>query len=152
MSFRRQKRALSLRPVSSLKHVIDTSGVVVAGAVAITELAIQTDSPSTASSNQVHIGSHVKSIYISVQIVGAVAYTGVPRVYFVIFKNPGNQLSNPVLDNIGTSTIRKYVIHQEMSMVAETTADGTAFPRTMFKGVVRLPPRYQRFGDLAKLD
>ncbi len=156
MSFR-NRRALSLRPVNRLKHVVDTSGSVVAGAVSVTELAIQTDSPSTSSVNQVHIGSHIKAIYLKVELSGSIAYGGVPRVYFVVFKNPGNQLANPVLDAIGVSTIRKYVIHQEMTMVAQQTTSGAGggdgtFPRTMFKGVIRIPPRYQRFGDLDKLE
>ncbi len=156
MSFQRNRKALALRPVNRLKHVVDISGTVTGATVSITELAIQTDSPSTAQVNQVHIGSHVKAIYLKVEVVGAIAFAGVPRVYFVVFKNPGNQLSDPVVDAIGVSTIRKYVIHQEMTMISQQASSAGGgdftFPRTMFKGVILLPKRYQRFGDLDKLE
>ncbi len=39
---------------------------------------------------------------------------------------------------------RKFVIHQEMKMMSKNSADN--FPRTIFKGVVRIPKKYQRFG------
>jgi len=152
MSFRRSRRALSIRPVSSLKHVIDTSGVVIAGANAVTDLAIQNDTPSTGLSNEVHTGSHIKAFFLNVQVAGAVNYGGVPRVYFYIYKDPSSEIIAPPVDAIGASTRRKFVIHQEMMMVsAQDPVATVTFPRTMFKGVVMLPKRYQRFGDADRL-
>lgn len=154
MSFRRNRRALQLRPVNSLKHVIDTSGVVIGGTVATTDVAIQTDNPVTTGTNQIHIGGHIKAIFLSVQVKGSVAYAGTPRVYFIVWKNPGNQIIQPVVDAVGVSTRRKFVIHQEMMMVDDVgpaAASASSFPRSMFKGVILLPKRYQRFGDADRL-
>ncbi len=146
MSFRRN-RALAIRPVSSLKHVIDTSGAVTAGVSATTDLAIQHDTPSTNFNNRIHTGGHVKAIYLKVEVVGTTAYAGVPRIYFIIYKDPSSDLTVPAVDNVGTSPRRKFVIHQEMTMVTTQATSNDGFPRTMFKGVVLIPKRYQRFGD-----
>jgi len=150
MSFRRNRRALAIRPVSSLKHIVDTSGAITAGVPSITDLMIQNDSPVTTVSNQVHTGSHVKAIYLKVEVHGAIAYAGVGRIYFYVYKDPSSEIIAPGVDNVGTSTRRKFVIHQEMLMIS-AQVDAASFPRTMFKGVILIPQRYQRFGDLDRL-
>lgn len=150
MSFR-NRRALALRPINSLKHVVDTSGAVTGSTPATVDLTTQVDAPVTTQTNQVHIGSAVKAIFLSVQVVGTTAYGGVPRIYFVVFKNPGNQVPIPAVDGIGISPRRKFVIHQEMLMVTTQSSTNDGFPRTMFKGVILLPKRYQRHGDADKL-
>ncbi len=152
----RINRALALRPINSLKHVVDASGVTTGGTPSEVTIAVQVDLPSTTVTNQVHTGSAVKAIFLSVQLSGSVAYGGVPRVYMIVYKNPGNQVPTPDPSNIGISPRRKFVIHQEMTMVAQQTTSGAGggdgtFPRTMFKGVILLPKRYQRFGDADEL-
>ena len=148
MSFRRNRRALAIRPVSSLKHVVDTSGAVTAGIAATTDLVIQHDDPATTFNNRVHTGAHVKAIFLSVQVVGTTAYSGVPKVYFLVYKDPSGQIpSPPVVDSVGVSAKRKFVIHQEMLMVTTQSTTNDGFPRTMFKGVILIPRRYSRFGD-----
>ncbi len=153
MSFR-NRRALALRPINSLKHIVDTSGRAIAGAQNTTDIAIQNDLPSTTSVNQVHTGSAVKAIFLNIQVRGVIAYGGVPRIYFILFKNPGNQVPAPALDAVGISPKRKWVLHQEMIMVDDVglaATNPTSFPRTMFKGVIKIPKRYQRMGDADKL-
>jgi len=147
MSFRRNRRALAIRPVSSLKHVIDTSGAVTAGVSATTDLAIQHDTPTTNFNNRIHTGGHVKAVYLKVEVVGTVAYGGVPKVYFIVYKDPSGDLTVPAVDAVGTSARRKFVIHQEMTMITTQSTTNDGFPRTMFKGVILIPKRYQRFGD-----
>ncbi len=66
-------------------------------------------------------------------------------------KNPNGEISLPPIDAVGGDDSRKFIIHQEMMMVGQTTADGTQFPRTMFKGVILIPRRYQRNGINDKL-
>ncbi len=146
------RRALRNRPVNSLKHVIDIRSTVIAAVPVLTDVAIQNDSPSTAAVNQVHIGSSIKAIFLKVELVGTVPYGGNGVVYMVVYKNPGNQVPAPIVDTVGVSPRRKFVIHQEMTMVGIRSTAGAGggdavFPRTMFKGVILLPKRYQRFGD-----
>ncbi len=151
MSFRRNRRALAIRPVSSLKHVVDTSGAVTAGVPSITDLIAQHDSPDTIQPARVHTGSHVKAIYLRVEVHGVVGYAGVSRIYFFVYKDASSEIIAPLVDAVGVSTRRKFVIHQEMMMITTQSAGNDAFPRTMFKGVILIPQRYQRFGDADRL-
>ncbi len=152
----RMGRALAYRPINSLKHVVDTSGVVIGGAQSVTDIAVQHDDPLTSVSNRITTGGVVKSIYLRVEVAGAIAYAGVPRVYMFVFKNPGSEVSVPPVDAVGIDKARKFVIHQEMQMQAQQTTSGAGggdgtFPRTLFKGVILIPRKYQRFGDGDKL-
>ncbi len=63
-----------------------------------------------------------------------------------VIKNPGNEHPNINPSTVGDSDLRKFVIHQEMTMVAETTASTQQIGRTMFQGVIKIPSRYRRFG------
>ncbi len=66
-----------------------------------------------------------------------------------VFKNPGNNVSPlPNANVIGTSDTMKLFFHQEMIMTEKNT---TAFPRTLFKGVLMLPRHMRRFGHDDKL-
>ncbi len=67
----------------------------------------------------------------------------------LVFKDLANQLSNPAPSGSGISPVKRQVIHQEMTMVGNGAQ--TAFPRTMFQGVIRIPPRLRRFGFGDKL-
>ncbi len=148
MPFRTNRNAL-IRPVNSVKHVVDTSGVVTAGVAAGTDLINTVDNPVFTSPNNVHVGSKVSSVYLKVEVVGVVAFAGVPRVYFTVGKNPNDEISLPPVDAVGVDDSRKFIIHQEMTMVADLLQ--TDFPRTMFKGVIRIPRGYQRNGINDKL-
>ncbi len=144
------RRALALRPINSLKHIIDTSGLLSLAVVSTTDLVNTVDSPD-ADTNQVHVGSAVKFIFLVIELIGNTPFAQSPRIYMYVIKNPGNELANPRPDLVGQSKVRKFIIHQEMTMVQNLQVDGDGFPRTMFKGVIRLPKKYQRFGVSDKL-
>ncbi len=146
----RISRAMALRPVNSVKHVIDTSGLVSLGVTSTTDVYNTVDSPS-AITNQVHVGASVKWVFVKIEIVGAVAFAGVPRLYMYMVKNPSAELTLPSPGVVGASSVKKFIIHQEMTMTAQTTALGVAFPRTMFRGVILIPKKYQRCGIEDKL-
>lgn len=80
------RRGLALRPVNSLKHVVDTSGVVVAGAKSSVDLSFAEEIKTAAQSNRVHAGCKISSMFLSVEVVGAIAFAGVPRVYMIVAK------------------------------------------------------------------
>ncbi len=143
MSFQ-NRRAMRLRPVHSIKHVVDVASAVVDALVTNIQLIQAVDAPTLANVQQVETGSTVSSIYIRVEVLGTVPYVTIPRVYFAIFKNPGGNLTIPNPSAIGSDDDKKWVIHQEMTMVGNVGA--TPFPRTMFQGVVRIPPKLKRFG------
>ncbi len=147
---------MGLRPVQSLKHVITNSGTVVAGAVTTQTVIEAVDNPTLAGAIQVQQGSTVSSIFLSVEVVGAIAYAGVPRFFMAVMKNPGNNITSPRADTIGTSDAKKQIIHQEMIMVSQQASSAGGgdftFPRTMFKGVIRIPRGYKRFGTNDRLN
>ncbi len=148
---------MSLRPVNSLKHIIETNGAVVAAVVSVTDLIATVNNPDPlVSPSQVNIGSKVGSVYIRVEVVGTTGAGGVDNIYMAVAKNPGSNMTFPALDLLGVDDLRKYVIHQEMIMLSPQSEAGAGggsnrFPRTMFKGVVRIPRGYQRNGVKDKL-
>ncbi len=148
---RAMSRALRIRPVNSLKHVVETNGAVSMGAASVTDVINTVDSPVFTNTVNVHVGSYVRAIYLRVEVVGAASAGGVDNIYLGIFKNPANDLSIPNLDTLGGTDKRKFFIHQEMIMLSPPGTDNLRFPRTMFKGVILIPKSYQRNGLADKL-
>ncbi len=150
MPLRRQ--ALRIRPVNSVKHIVDTSGLVSLAAASVTDVINTVDNPAFTTSNNCHVGSSVGAIYLRVEVIGVIAAAGVDQIYMGVFKNPANDLTIPVLDSVGVSDKRKFFIHQEMIMLTPFETGGTTgFPRTIFKGVIRIPKGYKRNGIADKL-
>jgi len=138
---------LAIRPVNSLKHVVDTATSAVAGGiVSVVILSEAEDAPVAANPTHVRIGSVINSIYIRVEVKATANFNTVPRIYMAIQKNPGNEHPSANPSSIGDSDLRKFIIHQEMTMVGEASDNSGGLPRTMFQGVVKLPSRYRRFG------
>ncbi len=140
------RRMTRLRPVHSLKHIVDSSGTTSGGTTSTVDLIKTVDSPILANVNECQSGSTVPSIFLNVQTAGAVAYAGVPRIYFAVFKRPANNLTQPDPSGMGAEDVKRFVIHQEMMMQAQQGTTDETFPRTMFKGVLRIPPRMRRNG------
>jgi len=148
---RRQGMNRFLHPVKSYKHVVDSNGLVT-NVVSVTDLVTTKDNPVLSGIADVQTACTVSSIYLNVGIVNFIASGGVPRFYFIVFKNPGTSLIIPNPATVGSSKDKKFVIHQEMIMLNNSVAPNVGtFPRTMFKGVIRIPRGYKRMGALDKL-
>ncbi len=151
MPFR--SRGMSLRPVKSIKHIVDAQGLVTLALQSVVDVINSQEPPvGTGTSNAVENGSTVHSIYLRVEVRGgAVAASGPENIYMIVYKNPGDAVAPPGnLDNVGTTDKRRYVLHQEMLMLTPTTAEG-GFPRTLFKGVIKLPRTFKRMAIDDKL-
>ncbi len=136
---------LRIRPVRSLKHVVDVATSVVLAVQTVVPVIEAAQDPSLASPTQTEQGITVNAIYLRVEVLATGTYAGVPRVYMAVMKDPGSGLSVPNANSVGTSNNKKQIIHQEMLMIANGSgAEG--FPRTIFQGVIRIPPRMKRFG------
>ncbi len=140
-------RYTRLRPVHSLKHIIDVQGGLIGGTQQIDDLVEAVDAPVVATVDQVETASQVGSIFLNVQVVSVEAVI-LPNVYMVVMKNPGNNLNIPQANAVGGSDEKRFVIHQEMIMVQALVA---GVPRTLFKGVIKIPRGYKRFGIKDKL-
>ncbi len=136
-----------LRPVQSLKHVVDVQSAVAAAVSEAKTMVVASDTPDLAGVTEVQTGAHVKAIYLNIEAY-ATSSGGLSNFYLIIFKNPGGNLVVPEPNVVGASDNKKYVIHQEMVMLQkEPTADALGGnPRVVFKGVIRIPRLYQRFG------
>ncbi len=137
----------NIRPVHSIKHVVDTQGGLIAGTQATNDIVEGVDAPTLATVDRVETGSRVGSIFLNVQ-VAATGTAALANVYMAVCKNPGGNLTFPNANVLGASDNKKYVIHQEMIMTEKNT---TAIARTLFKGVIKIPRGYARFGINDKL-
>lgn len=134
-----------MRPINSIKHVVDQQGGIVLGTRQVEILAVAVENPVTTSTTNVTNGSRVGSLYLNVQVV-ATTSAALPNVYFIVYKNPGGNVlaaQIPEANEVGTSDFRKQVFHQEMRMMSD---DNDSIPITMFNGVLKLPQRFQRMG------
>ena len=135
----------SLHPVNSIKHVVDTATSAVLAVTSVVPIIQAVDNPGLANVTQIKMGAVVNSIYLRVECIATTSFSQVPRVYMLVQKNPGGNLGNIQPNSVGDSDNKKFVIHQEMTMV-DGVPDVSEFPRTMFQGVIKIPSRYRRFG------
>ncbi len=144
MVFRRNRNFL--RPVNSVKHIIDVQGGLVADTNSFTVLALGDDNPVLTSASEVQKGCKISSIYLDVQIVGLAAGGVLNNVYMYVFKNPAGLISTfPEGNKTGVSEFKKQIFHTEMKMTGSSDSD---IPQSLFKGVLRIPQRFQRMGAL----
>ncbi len=127
-----------------MKHVVDVATAAAAAAIAVVPIVVAVDNPISNNIADVHIGSTVHAFFLRVEVIAASGFVTVPRVYMGVQKNPGNEHPSANPSSIGDSDLKKFIIHQEMVMVSGIT--DTQIPRTMFQGVIRIPPRLRRFG------
>ncbi len=105
--------------------------------------AVQT--PILTTPVQCAIGAKVSSFYLNVQVVSNETDVGaIPNVYMYVFKNVSNALTSPDPASVGTSDVKRYVIHQEMIMLNNVQGGN---PRTLYQGVIRIPRGMQRQGN-----
>jgi len=149
MSFRRRRM---MSPIRSIKHVVDTNGAITGAGASTTSVIDTVDDPTRAISNNVANGSRVNAIFLRVEVIQVIAAGGIDNIYLQVFKNPGNGLVAPAVDQVGTNDNRKWVIHQEMMMTGTVLTATDAIPRTLFKGVILIPKPYRRNGIDDRLD
>ncbi len=134
--------------INSLKHVIDNQQSIPAGTFVDVALVSTVDNPDTQSNASLcKTSSRVLNLFLNVQVVNGVDATGlINNAYMYVYVNPGGSLqggSIPAVNQVGTSEIRKMVIHQEMAMLSDAN---DSIPITLFKGVIKIPKKARRLG------
>ncbi len=147
MPFFRRNRGMALRPINRIKHVVDKQAVTIAGTIDNTILIDAKDAPVIANTNEVVTGSTVNGVYLKVEAVPT-SSAALPNFYLLVAKNPGNAVSIPNPNAVGSSINKKFVIHQEMVMLQKQTNGN---PRTIFNGVIAIPKHYRRFAPTDNL-
>ncbi len=146
---RSRRRGSSLRPINSMKNVVENTGGVTTTQASLV-IAKAKDNPATTVNNDVQRGCIIKAIYLSFDVCG-LAGTGVlQRTNLYLFKNPGANLTLPSAFSVGTSNEKKYSFRQ-WSFMTMRNQDGN--PPNHFEGWIPIPKRYQRMGtdDLLEL-
>ncbi len=107
-------------------------------------LVLAVDAPTLGNITQVETGSKVNGIYLKVEVASneTEVIGAIPNVYMMVFKNPGGNNTFPDANTVGTSDLKRYVIHQEMIMI-ENSKGGN--PRVLFNGVIVIPKGMRRF-------
>ncbi len=139
-----------MRPIQRIKHVIDGSQAMTAGTQLNIDLVKAVDAPVLANRIEVVTGATVNAIYLRIEVASNEAQDvgAIPNCYLLITKNPGDNITIPAANAVGSSDNKRFVIHQEMVMF-ENNLGGNV--RTLFNGVVVIPKGYRRFGPNDKL-
>ncbi len=140
MVFRNRMQS-ALRPVHRIKHVVDLQFGAVAGTAVRTTLITGVDAPVIGSTSQVETGSKINGIFLVVEAYARTA-GALANAYLAVYKNQSGLVPAQNPNIIGSSTNKKFYIHQEMVML-QRVVNGN--PRTLFKGVIAIPRHFRRF-------
>ncbi len=137
---------MSLRPINSVKNIVDGVFLAVAAATNTTMTLAATVNAYAGGVTEVPIGAKLSSLYLFCQILPT---AGTANVDWYIAKFPAG-VTPPTPGTTGGSAFRKYILHEEKG-IPGNAADG-AYPLT-FKGVIKIPRGRQRMaeGDACKL-
>ncbi len=133
----------SLRPINRIKHVVDFQIAVPLDVALPNIIAHAKDNPVLSLKADCAIGSKINAFYITTEVVADdTSTTSTPNFYWMLYKNPGSAIGTfPNANTVGTSDLKKFVIHQEMVMINST---GGGNPRNVFKGVIVIPKGMRR--------
>ncbi len=137
-----RRRAFSRPIINSIKNVQDVTSPT--GTTQIDVLiAKAVNTPLSTVKSDVSQGCIIKAVWCSFDVCG-LAGTGVlQRTFLIIIKNPGDNLTVPGADTVGSSNEKKFVFRQWQFMTMRNQ-DGN--PPFHWEGWIRIPKRYQRMG------
>ncbi len=145
-----------LRPIDSVKHIVETSGISTAVTnTVITALIDGVDTYQLSGRAGVPTGAKVHSFYFSMFVIseGGEVASEVPLVDWYIIHNPGNawgttfDASNlPTPGTTGSHKNKRHIIHTEKGLSGGGDASLSGVPM-IFKGVIRIPRGMQRIGE-----
>ncbi len=143
---RYRRRSMAIRPVQRIKHVVDSSATVAANTDHPFVLARSDDTPATASNVECQTACTINGFYIRVEVASneAIDLGAIPNAYLMVSKNIGGNFTMPSPNAVGQSDVKRYVIHQEMTMIENKGQGSNA--RTLFNGVVVVPKGMRRMG------
>ncbi len=146
----RYRRAMALRPINRIKHVVDGSATLAKNTKLNQTLIVTTDAPVLANTSEVETGSKVNGIYLKVEVASNEAQVigAIPNVYMAIMKVPTGIVTMKPND-VGDNANKRFVIHQEMVMIENTGKGGNS--RVLFNGVIKIPKTYIRNAPLDQL-
>ncbi len=143
MPFRRRAFSRGMRPViNSIKNSVTLFAGVTP---TIQELVIvkAVNTPLSTVQSDTSNGCVIKTIWIAIDFCG-LGGTGVLNIIDAyLIKNPGDNLTLPLANSVGTSNEKKFVIKQ-WEYMAMRNQDGN--PPYHWEGWIKIPKRYHRMG------
>ncbi len=134
------RRGMSLRPINSVKNIVDGTFLTVAAAT-VTSVNIGTVVNAYAGLvTDIPIGAKVSSVYYFIQVQPQAA---VGVVDFYITKRPAG-IVLPVPGTTGGDPARKYILHEEKGTPG---VFNNGSPPLTFRGVVKIPRGRQRMAE-----
>ncbi len=127
--------------------MVDNQGGLAVGAQQDIVLINTVDNPVLTTTNECETASTVNGIYLRIEI-NATSSAALANAYLIVWKDPGNNLTAPDPQAVGSNDNKKYVIHQSMVMLQQVTNSN---PRTLFDGVIAIPRGYRRNGPNDRL-
>ncbi len=124
--------------------MVDNSATIAAAAANPFVIALATDTPVLANTSGVETGSKINGFYIRVEAASneAIDLGAIPNFYLMVSKNPGGNVTMPLPNAVGGDDNKRFVIHQEMTMIENKGQGSNA--RTVFNGVVVVPKGMRR--------
>ncbi len=109
-------------------------------------IAAAVDAPTLSATSEVQTGAKINGFYIRFEAASneAIDLGAIPNFYFYLAKNPGANLTLPQANAVGANDNKRFVIHQEMTMLENKGQGSNA--RTVFNGVIAIPKGYRRMG------
>ncbi len=136
------RRRSSMVVVNSIKNVF-SQGLGVTATNTISRIAKAVTSPSPTVSNDVSHGCVIKAIWISIDFCGLGGTGVLNNIIAYLFKNPGDNLTPPLPNSIGTSNEKKFVIKSWAAMAMRNQDGNNPYH---WEGWIKIPKRYQRMG------
>ncbi len=143
MPRRRAVFSRGIRPViNSIKNV-HVAAFGITGAPTVTTLAKAVNTPLSTVTSDVSNGCIIKAIYITFDVCG-LAGTGVlNNATMFLAKNPGDNLTLPTPESVGSSNEKKFIIKMWRAMIMRNQDGNVPYH---WEGWIRIPKRYHRMG------
>ncbi len=124
---------------------MDNQGIIPIATKTNVRLIIGVDAPVIANTDEVESGARVNGIFLNVQ-VAVTSTAALANVYMILYQNAGGNIQTAQIPNgnvTGAADFKPEIFHTEMLMGEKNT---TGIPRTLFKGVLKLPRKMHRIG------
>ncbi len=128
--------------ITSIKNVKQNS-FGITGTLTLALLAKAVTSPSPTVSSDVSHGCLIKAIYLSFDVCGLGGTGVLNNATMYIMKNPGDNLTEPAPESVGTSNEKKFVIKMWRAMIMRNQDGNVPYH---WEGWIKIPKRYWRMG------
>ncbi len=147
---------MGLRPINSIKNVVDNSGIIAATTDTSIQIAINgVRNADLATANEVNVGSKITSVFLEIFFYteGGEVTNEVPLVDWYILKDDGNAYGTtfnannlPTPGATGVHQNKRKILHEEKGLAGGGNASLEGVPM-VFKGVIRIPRGKQRWAE-----